>query len=86
VTERDRQTMRRPLEISSAGMSGGRWWITAFIGFSGKIVEIIVLQVGFNSWIVLNFFVIWVPFHVFWNRILLWSGFLCRFGVKWGLW
>jgi transposase len=24
VTERDRQTMRRPLEISSAGMSGGR--------------------------------------------------------------
>jgi hypothetical protein len=39
--------------MSSVGMSGGRWRITAVIGFSEfgeyKIVEIIFLQVGFQG-------------------------------------
>jgi hypothetical protein len=39
----------RLLEICSAGVSGGRWLITALIGFSeGKGVEIIFLQVEFH--------------------------------------
>jgi hypothetical protein len=42
------------LEISSTGMSGGRWWIAALIDFlefgeKSDIVEIIFLQVGFHE-------------------------------------
>jgi hypothetical protein len=44
----------RLLEISSAGVSRGKWRITALIGFTelggeGNIVEIMFLQVGFHG-------------------------------------